>query len=76
MTVRAKFKVDTVAQHAGGLASVKLTPVMSGSEENKRFYKYSPSGSCELQSINLEAMAQFEVGKEYYLDFTPAGDAL
>lgn len=40
--------------------------------EDKRFQKATPSGHCELQIDNEAAVAQFEVGKSYYVDFTPA----
>jgi hypothetical protein len=51
---------------------IKLSPVMDGSAENKEFYKYSPSGAIELGTVNEAAAAMFEVGKEYYVDFTQA----
>lgn len=58
---------------ADGIGTVvKLNPVMDGSAENKEFYKYSPSGSIELGTVNEAASAMFEIGKEYYVDFTPA----
>ncbi len=76
MTVRAKFKVDSVTrrkEHDGQESqTIRLMPVISGSEENKRFYKYTPSGNIELCTVNPEAGNQFELGKEYYIDFTPA----
>ncbi|MGD9726393.1 MAG: hypothetical protein AB7L09_21600 [Nitrospira sp.] len=40
--------------------------------ENSKFWEASPSGKLELGTINEEAWSQFEMGKEYYLDFTPA----
>jgi hypothetical protein len=40
--------------------------------ENTKFWNASPSGSMQLGCINQEAWKQFEIGKEYYLDFTPA----
>jgi hypothetical protein len=51
---------------------IKLNPVMNGSDENKEFYKYSPSGSIELGTMNEGAATQFEIGKEYYVDFLRA----
>jgi hypothetical protein len=45
---------------------IKLSPVMNGSDENKEFYKYSPSGSIEFGTVNEGAAAQFDIGKEYY----------
>ena len=40
--------------------------------ENTNFWKASPSGKLELGCINLEAANAFELGKEYYLEFSPA----
>lgn len=72
MSVRAKFKVISITHFDGGSSSVKLTPVSSGSEENRQFYKWTPGGSIELSTINETAVAQFVVGAEVYVDFTKA----
>jgi hypothetical protein len=78
MAVRAKFKVKSITRSEhwdkskGELQTIKLAPVMSGSEENKEFYAASPSGVIELGTVNESARKQFELGKEYYVDFTPA----
>lgn len=40
--------------------------------ENSRFWRYSPSGELRLGTVNPEAWSQFELGKEYYLDFSAA----
>ena len=47
-------------------------PVTSGSAENDSFYKWTPWGKLEMGTVNAEAAKQFEPGKTYYLDFTPA----
>jgi hypothetical protein len=76
--VRAKFYVVSLTKQkmwngADGIGTViKLSPIMSGSEENKEFYKYTPPGSIELGTVNEAAAEKFEIGKEYYVDFTPA----
>jgi hypothetical protein len=75
MTVRAKFYVSekkTTAQNVGLPTGdfIILSPVVSGSDENKSFYKWTPSGKIELGIVNPEAAAQFIVGSEYYIDFT------
>lgn len=70
-TVRAKFRCYHKEQSETGHV-VKLRPVTSGSQENERFYKYTPGGDLSLSTINADAAAGFEVGKEYFLDFTPA----
>lgn len=69
--VRAKFTVECIKQDVNG-KTIELKPVLGGSEENEKFYKYTPSGSIILSTINEEASKQFEVGKEYYIDFTSA----
>lgn len=58
------------------LRSVKLSPVYGNGDpnhENTKFWNASPSGSIELGTVNPGAWEQFEIGKEYYVDFTPAG---
>lgn len=57
------------------MRTVKLSPVYGNGDpnhENTKFWNASPSGSLELGCINLAAAEQFELDKEYYLDFTPA----
>lgn len=68
--VRAKFKVDSKTIYANG-ASVKMLPVTCGSEENKKFYQYTPGGCIDLQVLNPNAAEQLCPGKEYYIDITP-----
>lgn len=53
--------------------TVKMSPVSGGSPENLKFWNASPSGSLEIGCANLAAAEAFELGKEYYVDFTPAG---
>lgn len=71
MSVRAKFRVERVTETPSGF-EVELSPVVGGSEENDVFYKYTPAGKIGLSTINKEAAAQFVVGQEMYVDFTPA----
>lgn len=79
-TIRAKFYVNSVTLSKWGpdqeiLHTVKMSPVMgsgNASDENKSFWKYTPTGSLELGTINAAAGAAFEIGKSYYLDFSPA----
>lgn len=65
--VRAKFKCT---QKEGN--QLKLEVIYSGSEENELFWKYTPAGQIQMSVDNEKAQEQFEVGKEYYVDFTPA----
>lgn len=75
--VRAKFKVQEITRREGWsgikeIHSIKLAPVCDGSEENKQFFASTPSGHIDLGCANAEATKQFELGKSYYVDFTPA----
>lgn len=70
MSVRAKFIVDSKTEHKDKYFSITLKPVTCGSEENKEFYKWTPSGLITLDVINTKVSDQFEIGKEYYIDFT------
>lgn len=71
MTVRAKFRVETVTQTIHGF-TVDLKPVTGGSPENERFFKWTPSGEIKMGTVNAEAAEQFKPGTEFYVDFTPA----
>ena len=70
MTVRAKFYVYEIRQ-TPGQATITLNPVCRG-EDNKRWAAATPSGKIEMTILNKLAVEEFEVGKEYYIDFTPA----
>lgn len=77
MAIRAKFKIDSISRHAGWNGNkehhmVKLSPVTSGSEENKAFYAASPGGSMDLTVVKPEVFAGFSPGDEFYIDITPA----
>jgi hypothetical protein len=67
MSVRCKF----VCSFKEG-QSVHFSPVYSGSEENEKFFQATPGGQIAFYTVNESALAQFEQGKEYYVDFTPA----
>lgn len=63
-TVRCKFKCTEVTEQEGPVYHAKFSPVTEGSEENKKFFKWTPGGSLNLSAVN----AKFEVGREYYVD--------
>lgn len=57
------------------MRTLNLTPVGPGSdatEEDKLFWSSSPTGSLQLGVVNQAAWEHFELGKKYYLDFSPA----
>ena len=82
MKVRAKFlcveigqtlgsfkNLETDKYEQGKLYTYKFNAVTSGSPENELFWAYTPSGQVNLSSVRVDL---FEVGQEYYLDFSPA----
>lgn len=60
-------------QEANEGVHLHFTPVVEGSEENKQFFRWTPGGQVMFYTVNKEAAAKFEHGKQYYVDFTPAG---
>ena len=68
--VRAKFFCSEKTE--GPTGTVTLHPVTSGSPENERFFSLTPGGYISLSTVNEDAFLQFEKGKEYYIDFSPA----
>lgn len=57
------------------MRSLEFSPVAASADpnhENTKFWQYTPSGSIKLGTVNPEAWQQFEIGKEYYVDFSPA----
>lgn len=57
------------------MRTIHLSPVYANNDpkhENSKFWDASPSGGLTLGTINPSAWEYFELGKEYYLDFTKA----
>lgn len=78
MTVRAKFWVREIHQHHvtdpnAVSATVKLAPVYDdGTKQNADWSKYTPQGEISMMITNPAAIEQFELGKSYFVDFSPA----
>ena len=79
--VRAKFRVNSYETCLQGgkdsqeeCRTVKLTAVYDDSEENKKFFKYTPNGSITVGLLSPSAWKQFELGASYFVDFTRATD--
>jgi hypothetical protein len=70
-SIRAKFKCESVT-HGVEFSGVTLVPVTSGSQENERFYKWTPGGKVELTVVKRDTAAAFQPGEDYYIDFTHA----
>lgn len=75
MTVRAKFQLQSITEHFWNKGSKTLKFHASydpSIPEDQRFQQATPSGTFEMQCDNPAALAQFEMGKQYYFDITPA----
>lgn len=81
MNTRAKFLCteDKIQRHYNSTTHVYedlhtygFIPVTGTSEENKTFFKWTPSGSLSMGVLNPNV--SFEIGKSYYLDFTLVED--
>lgn len=82
MSVRLLFRVTEkkeVINHSGGkekMGSVTLSPCYPAKdapnyEEQASFYKWTPSGKIEFATINEQALASLELGKDYYITIQP-----
>jgi hypothetical protein len=72
MTILAKFKVGSTTDFGNDNLEVKMTPVTSGSDENKSFSKYTPTGDIRMHITNPDVLGFFEAGQEYYVEFSKA----
>lgn len=75
MTIRAKFRCTSETRFAYNEArQLIFQPIYDPQlvEEDVSFSKYTPSGKLEMSVDNPNA--RFEVGRDYYLDFTPVPD--
>lgn len=52
--------------------TITMQAVVCGSEENKSFSAWTPSGSLTLSVSNANVVGQLQPGDEVYLDITPA----
>jgi len=72
MTVRAKFQCTEQTRRCWDATkeeyfyAYSFDAVLGGSEENKAFFKATPSGHLEMSAV----VPLFVPGKTYYLDFT------
>lgn len=72
---RAKFTCHYKVPNSDGSTTIHLHAMYGGtggSPENEAFFKATPNGQISLHCANEQAAAQFEQGKHYYVDFTPA----
>ncbi|OYV49532.1 MAG: hypothetical protein B7Z78_13435 [Rhodospirillales bacterium 20-60-12] len=62
------LKLEQVHGQKGG--TIRLSPVTGNSLENKEFWRYTPSGTFEFNSINPAAFEYFRLGEEYRVVIT------
>lgn len=79
MSVRAKFYVSEVKHQAtpgsDPCATIVMAPVFGtygDGKVNESWSRYTPSGKLEMTVTNPAAIEKFEVGRAYFVDFTPA----
>lgn len=85
MKVRCKFTLNHVTRsltsvynhetkqyEPAPVQTLSFSPVSGTSEENKRFFASTPSGEFKVGIIPDAVASQFELGKSYYIDLSPA----
>lgn len=75
MSVRAKFQLQEVTNlHYSPTAKKLLFRAMYDTSipEDQRFQRATPWGEFSMVVDNEAALDQFELGKHYYFDVTPA----
>lgn len=75
MTVRAKLQLSEIRQHAWNPSARVLIFRAQYDDtipEDQKFQKATPTAVAEFNVDNPAALAQFELGKCYYVDFTAA----
>ena len=73
MTVRLKFQCTKKIEVHGANPSenyfeLEFSPVTTGSEENKSFWKWTPTGQIKFSTLNMDAAKEFTAGQSYYFD--------
>jgi hypothetical protein len=72
--VRAKFKCTSRQLSVEGepySAQIRLDAVTEG-KGNESWSQWTPSGTLTMNVTNPDAVTQFQVGEEYFIDITPA----
>jgi len=74
MTVRAKFMCQAIhhIHSSETCAEITLRAVWGDGKGNETWSKATPQGELKMMITNPAAIDQFDLGKSYFLDFTPA----
>jgi len=76
--MRAKMRVNAVDKYHPTSESLKFNAVAAsnypedGSDENNTFAKWTPNAALQITINNPALFDKFNVGDEFYVDFTPA----
>ena len=71
MITRYKFICEEKTEQINGY-KICFKPVTHGSSENESFFKWTPFGSVEIRLIDEDIAELFNVGEDYYFDFSSA----
>lgn len=70
--MRAKLRVTSVKKTEGEQEVLEMTAVVSGSEEDNTYSKYTPSANLTMVVSNPDLLGKFSPGQKLYVDFTLA----
>lgn len=72
MAVQALMFIQSSTQRAGQpeAREIEMTAVVRG-DHAKEWSRYTPSATLKMYVNNPDAIAQFEVGREYLITFEP-----
>lgn len=77
-TMRAKFRVANVEKFES-CEVLQFSAVGpngaypdDGADENNTYARWTPSAECRMTVNNPALFGKFEIGQEFYVDFTPA----
>ena len=75
MSVKAKFRVDSISKYYEGTdnegRTINMTAVIGTAGDNSDWSKYTTAGQLQMNVTNPSAFEQFKEGGVYYLTFEP-----
>lgn len=64
-----KYNAETKQYTPDFFDGIKMSVVCNTSEEDKKFFDSTPSGTIEFSTINHEAAQAFSLGSQMYVTF-------
>lgn len=73
-SVRAKFRCNSITDFGGSSKTIAFMAIYApdANGEDAGFTKATPWGEIKMSVDNPAAAVQFEIGKDYYVDFSSA----